>query len=37
VLGDASYMNSFTCNATGTYQRVDTKYARAFLDRWLTP
>lgn len=37
VLGDASYVNSLTCNATGTYQRDDTAYSRAFLDRWLTP
>jgi hypothetical protein len=36
VLGDASYVNSLTCNATGGYQRVDTPYSRAFLDSWLT-
>ena len=24
VLGDASYVNSLTCNATGSYQRDDT-------------
>jgi hypothetical protein len=35
VLGDASYVNSLTCNATGAYQRVDTPYARAFLDSFL--
>jgi hypothetical protein len=35
VLGDASYVNSLTCNATGTYQRVDTDYARNFLDEFL--
>ena len=35
VLGDASYVNSFSCNATGSYQRVDTTYARAFLDQFL--
>ena len=35
VLGDASYVNSLTCNATGTYQRDDTPYSRAFLDLWL--
>jgi hypothetical protein len=35
VLGDASYVNSLTCNATGSYQRVDTPYSRAFLDSWL--
>jgi hypothetical protein len=27
VLGDASYVNSLTCNATGSYQRVDTAYS----------
>jgi hypothetical protein len=31
VLGDASYVNSLTCNATGSYQRDDTPYSRAFL------
>ena len=35
VIGDASYVNSLTCNATGTYQRVDTAYSRAFLDQFL--
>jgi Trypsin len=35
VLGDASYVNSFTCNATGSYQRDDTAYSRAFLDSFL--
>jgi Trypsin len=35
VLGDASYVNSLTCNATGSYQRVDTAYSRAFLDGFL--
>jgi hypothetical protein len=35
VLGDASYVNSLTCNATGSYQRVDTPYSRAFLDFWV--
>ena len=35
VLGDASYVNSLTCNATGSYQRVDTTYSRAFLDSFL--
>jgi hypothetical protein len=35
VLGDASYVNSLTCNATGSYQRVDTAYSRAFLDAFL--
>jgi hypothetical protein len=28
VLGDASYVNSLTCNATGAYQRDDTPYSR---------
>lgn len=37
VLGDASYVNSLTCNATGSYQRVDTAYSRAFLDGFLSP
>ena len=37
VLGDASYVNSLTCNATGSYQRADTSYFRAFLDRFLIP
>jgi hypothetical protein len=38
VLGDASYVNSFSCNATGSYQRTDTAYARAFLvDQFLNP
>ena len=35
VVGDASYVNSFSCNATGAYQRVDTLYARAFLEQFL--
>ena len=35
VLGDASYVNSFSCNATGSYQRVDTEYSRAFLNGFL--
>ncbi len=35
VVGDASYVNSLTCNATGSYQRVDTAYSRAFLGRFL--
>jgi hypothetical protein len=35
VLGDASYVNSLACNATGSYQRVDTPYSRAFLDSWI--
>ena len=33
--GDASYVNSLTCNATGSYQRVDTAYSRRFLDSWI--
>jgi Trypsin len=36
VLGDASYVNSLTCNATGTYQRDDTPYSRAFIDSWIS-
>ena len=35
VIGDASYVNSLTCNATGSYQRVDTTYSRRFLDFWI--
>ena len=35
VIGDASYVNSLTCNATGSYQRVDTPYSRAFLEPWM--
>ena len=35
LLGDASYVNSFACNATGGYQRVDTTYSRAFLNFWM--
>jgi hypothetical protein len=35
VIGDASYVNSLTCNATGSYQRVDTAYSRSFLNRFL--
>jgi len=35
VLGDASYVNSLTCNATGSYQRVDTAYSRNFLNGFL--
>src|SRR3954465_11058483 len=35
VIGDASYVNSLTCNGTGSYQRVDTAYARAFLNQFL--
>ena len=37
VLGDASYVNSFQCNATGSYQRADTAYSRAFLNGFLNP
>ena len=35
VVGDASFVNSLTCNATGGYQRVDTAYSRAFLDQFI--
>jgi hypothetical protein len=35
VLGDSSYVNSFSCNATGSYQRTDTAYSRNFLDSFL--
>jgi hypothetical protein len=37
VLGDASYVNSLACNATGSYQRDDTPYSRAFLSQFLNP
>jgi Trypsin len=35
VFGDASYVNSFSCNATGSYQRTDTAYSRSFLNLWM--
>jgi len=35
VVGDASYVNSLTCNANGAYQRVDTAYSRAFLNQFI--
>ena len=35
VVGDASYVNSLTCNASGAYQRVDTAYSRAFLEQFI--
>jgi hypothetical protein len=35
VIGDASYVNSLSCNATGSYQRVDTPSARAFLEQFI--
>ena len=37
ALGDASFVNSFQCNGTGTYQRADTDYSRAFLFSFLAP
>lgn len=37
VLGDASYVNSLTCNALGSYQRDDTAHSRAFLNQFLQP
>jgi hypothetical protein len=37
VLGDASYVNSLTCNALGSYQRADTAHSRAFLESWINP
>jgi hypothetical protein len=36
VIGDAPYVNSLTCNATGSCQRVDTPYSRAFLNSWIS-
>ena len=35
VVGDSSFVNSFSCNATAGYQRVDTPYARAFLEQFI--
>jgi len=35
VVGDASFVNSLTCNASGGYQRVDTAYSRAFLEQFI--
>src|SRR5262245_15342670 len=35
VVGDASFVNSLSCNATGGYQRVDTPYSRAFLKQFI--
>jgi Trypsin len=35
AVGDASFVNSLTCNATGGYQRVDTAYSRAFLEQFI--
>jgi Trypsin len=35
VVGDASFVNSLKCNATGGYQRVDTAYSRAFLEQFI--
>ncbi len=35
VVGDASFVNSLQCNATGGYQRIDTAYSRAFLDQFI--
>jgi len=37
VLGDASYVNSLTRNALGSYQRDDTTHSRAFLDSFIAP
>jgi hypothetical protein len=37
VLGDASYVNSLTCNGLGSYQRDDTTHSRAFLDGFIAP
>jgi hypothetical protein len=36
VLGDASYVNSLTCNASGSYQRADTAYSYAFVNYWIS-
>ena len=37
VLGDASYVNSLTCNATGSYQRADTGVFAQFPERLPEP
>ena len=35
VLGDSSYVNSLTCNATGSFLRDDTTFSRILLNRFL--
>jgi Trypsin len=35
LVGDASYVNSLTCNASGGYQRVDTQYSRDFVEQFI--
>jgi trypsin len=35
VLGDSSYVNSLSCNATAGYQRADTPYSRAFVQSFI--
>jgi hypothetical protein len=35
VVGDSSFVNSLTCNATSGYQRVDTDYSRNFLEEFI--
>ena len=35
VVGDSSFVNSLSCNATAGYQRVDTPYARSFLEQFI--
>jgi Trypsin len=35
VVGDSSFVNSLQCNGTGSYQRVDTPYAQAFLEQFI--
>ena len=35
VVGDSSFVNSLSCNATAGYQRVDTPYARPFSEQFL--
>ncbi len=32
VVGTTSFVNSLSCNGTGSYQRTDTTHSRAFLD-----
>jgi len=35
VVGSTSFVNSLSCNGTGSYQRTDTVDSRAFLDNFL--
>jgi hypothetical protein len=35
LVGDSSFVNSLSCNATAGYQRVDTAYSRALLEQFI--